>query len=107
MTPTATGERRVICAGPTVTLLSLKAHVTTVRAGTAAHAAHRHPDEELVVVKEGLVEATINGRARQGGPGTVFFFAANDEHGLRNTGPAEATYYVFRMVTPAPPSAAN
>jgi quercetin dioxygenase-like cupin family protein len=102
-TPTKTGEKRVICKGPTVTLNSLEAHVTSLRAGEAAHAAHRHPDEELVVVKEGTIEAVINGKTERVGPGGILFFASNDEHGMRNVGSTRATYYVIRMVTPETP----
>lgn len=105
-TATKTGERRGICHGPTVTLRNLEAHVTTLRPGEAPHASHRHPDEELIVVKEGLMEATINGRVQRAGPGSVFFFASNDEHGLRNVGSSSATYHVVRMVTAATPKSA-
>lgn len=106
VTSTKTGERRAICHGPTVTLLNLEAHVTTLRPGEVPHASHRHPDEELIVVKEGLIEATINGRTERAGPGSIFFFAANDEHGLRNAGSSSATYHVIRMVTAATPKQA-
>ncbi|MEY4941049.1 MAG: hypothetical protein RIQ93_2784 [Verrucomicrobiota bacterium] len=104
VTPTKTGEKRVICKGPTVTLNSLEAHVTSLKAGEAAHAAHRHPDEELVVVKEGTIEVVINGKVERVGPGGILFFASNDQHGMRNVGTTMATYYVIRMVTPETPA---
>ena len=44
---------------------------------------------------------TVNGQARRAGAGSVFFFASGDLHGLRNAGPARATYFVFRFITPA------
>jgi quercetin dioxygenase-like cupin family protein len=101
--PTEKGERRAIFDAPTVTCENLESHVTTLRAGEEAHASHRHPDEEIIVVKEGTVEATINGTAHQGGVGTIFFFGSNDEHGLKNVGTTNATYYVMRIVTAATP----
>jgi quercetin dioxygenase-like cupin family protein len=108
--PTKVGARRDVFDGPTATLANLECHVTTVNPGEAPHAAHRHADEELLFVKEGTIEVTINGVVRQAGPGSVVFFAANDLHGLRNTGSTPATYYVLRIVPhdlpqPAPATA--
>lgn len=105
--PTKNGERRAIFNSPTITCANLSCHATTVaKAQEAAHGPHRHVDEEVVVVKEGTLEATFGGRAHVGGPGSVFFFASNDEHGLRNAGDTPVTYYVIRVVTertPTPP----
>jgi mannose-6-phosphate isomerase-like protein (cupin superfamily) len=97
---TRTGERRDVFDGPTVTCTNLECHVTTIGAGLAPHAAHRHPDEELIIVKEGALEVTIGDRVHPpAGPGSIIFFASNDEHGLRNAGDSPATYYVVRIVT--------
>jgi quercetin dioxygenase-like cupin family protein len=96
--PTKIGARRDVFDGPTATLANLECHVTTVNPGEAPHPAHRHPDEELLFVKEGTIEVTVNGVVRQAGPGAVVFFASNDLHGLRNTGTTPATYYVLRIV---------
>ncbi len=101
-----TSESRAVLNGSTVTLAKLQSHVTTVPAGEAAHAAHRHPDDEIVLVREGLVEATIEGRAQTGGAGSVFFFASNDLHGLRNAGDTRASYQIIRLATAATPAAA-
>jgi quercetin dioxygenase-like cupin family protein len=96
--PTTVGERREVFDAQTATLANLECHVTTLNPGEAPHAPHRHPDEELIVVKEGTLEVMINGVTRQAGPGSVVFFAANDLHGLRNGGTTPATYYVLRIV---------
>lgn len=104
VTPTATGERRAVRNAPTFTLANLSCHVTTLRGGIAAHPPHRHADEELVIVKEGLIEVMIEGRTQQAGPGAVFFFASNDEHGMRNAGDGPASYYVVRFVSDRTPA---
>lgn len=107
---TKTGERRQVLQGSTATLESLSFHITTVNVGEASHAAHRHPDEEIILIKEGQVETTINGVAQVGGPGSIFLFGSNDLHGMRNVGNTRATYHVIRMVTsltPKPPPAAK
>lgn len=103
---TKTGERRSVLNSPTVTCTNLECHVTTLNAGEVPHASHHHPDEELIVVKEGLMEATINGVTQRAGPGSIFFFASNDEHGMKNVGATRATYHVVRIVTTATPKLA-
>lgn len=101
VTPTPVGERRPLFDGPTRTFVNAEGHVTTLNPGEAPHEPHRHPDEELIIVKEGLVEVASNGHSQRAGAGSVFFFASEDLHGLRNVGPTRATYFVFRFVTPA------
>jgi quercetin dioxygenase-like cupin family protein len=96
--PTKIGARRDVFDAPTPTLGTLECHITTVNPGESPHAPHRHPDEELLFIKEGTVDVTINGVTRQAGPGSVVFFASNDLHGLHNNGTIPATYYVLRMV---------
>ncbi len=102
---TANGERRAIVDQPTPTMSRFESHVTTLEAGKAPHAPHRHPDEEVVIVKEGTMEVTINGKTQTAGPGSMFFFASNDMHGMRNAGSGRATYFVIRIATVATPAA--
>jgi quercetin dioxygenase-like cupin family protein len=101
--PTKSGERRDVLKGSTVTMTSLSCHATTVNPGDASHGAHRHADDEIVIVKEGTLEATINGQSQRAGAGSVIFFASNDLHGMRNAGDSRLTYYVIRMITSATP----
>ncbi len=100
---TGTGERRGVLDSATATLTRLECHVTTLKPGLAPHAPHHHPDEEIILIKDGTLAVTINGRTQTAGPGDVVFFASNDEHGFRNAGGTAATYYVIRAVTPVTP----
>jgi quercetin dioxygenase-like cupin family protein len=97
---TANGERRAVFDSVTATVDRLETHVTTVDVGKASHAAHRHPDEELVYVREGVVEATINGVAKLAPAGSVIFYASNDLHGMRNAGEVPVSYFVLRWTSP-------
>lgn len=97
---TASGERRAVFDSVTATVDRLETHVTTVDVGKASHAAHRHPDEELIYVREGVIEATINGVTRLAPAGSVIFFASNDLHGMRNAGDTRASYFVLRWTSP-------
>jgi quercetin dioxygenase-like cupin family protein len=80
---------------PTATLDELELHVSTLPPGEMSHAAHKHPDEELVIVKEGTVEVLVNGELKRVGPGSVIFNASNQLHSLRNVGSGPATYHVI------------
>lgn len=98
--PAATGEKRAMFMHRTATLDQLSCHATTVHAGQAAHAPHRHVEEELIIVKEGSIESMQNGATQVVGPGSVIFEASNELHGLRNVGDTPATYIVIKWWPP-------
>jgi quercetin dioxygenase-like cupin family protein len=92
---TKVGEVRRIVDAPTPTLERLEMHVTTLRPGETSHPPHRHPEEELIVVKEGTVLSLVGGQERRLGPGSVILQASNELHGIRNVGDGPATYHVI------------
>lgn len=92
----ATGERRQIDEGSTSLLSYLEIHSTTVGAGLAPHKPHSHDDEELILVKEGTLNITINGKSKIVGPGGIALMLSGEEHGMVNVGKTPATYYVMR-----------
>jgi quercetin dioxygenase-like cupin family protein len=98
--PTKVGAVRRLCQVPTATLDELEMHITTLNPGETSHAPHKHPDEELLIVKEGTVESLVNGEQRRVGPGSVIFQASNQMHGIRNVGERPATYHVIRWNSP-------
>src|SRR6187402_388978 len=94
------GEVRKVLRSPTATLDELECHVTTLKPGQEAHPPHQHPDEELIIVKEGTVEALVNGEQKRVGPGSVIFQASNQWHSIRNVGDTPATYHVIKWNSP-------
>jgi quercetin dioxygenase-like cupin family protein len=98
--PTKVGAVRKVCQGPTPTLDELEIHVTTLNKGEAAHAPHAHADEELLIVKDGTVEALVDGDWVRLGPGSVIFQASCIEHAIRNAGETPATYHVIKWNSP-------
>jgi uncharacterized cupin superfamily protein len=94
-TPTDVGSVRQFFRAPTATLDELELHVTTLNPGVASHAPHQHPNEELVIIREGTVEVLVNGKMLRAGPGSVVFNASNQLHSLRNVGTTPATYHVI------------
>jgi quercetin dioxygenase-like cupin family protein len=102
---TAKGERRDIVNRPTATFTNFESHVTTIGPGEEAHPAHVHADEEIIIVKEGTLEAAFDGKTQRAPAGSLLFFAANQRHGMRNVGNTAATYYVIRIITKDTPPA--
>ncbi len=97
--PTPVGERRKFIQTPTATLDDLGVYMTTLNPGQAPHPPHQHPDEEMILIREGTLEITINDRIQRAGPGSVVFVAPNDLHGWRNVGENRANYFVLRWTT--------
>jgi quercetin dioxygenase-like cupin family protein len=89
----------------TATIDELEVHVTTLEPGKSPHPPHRHPNEEMVILRQGTVEVLINGEWMRVGPGSVVFFASNQLHGLRNVGNEPVVYHVINWKTAATPAA--
>jgi quercetin dioxygenase-like cupin family protein len=101
--PTTNGVRRTLFDAPTVTLDKLHCHITTLNPGQNSGEPRRHLQEEVIIIKEGTVEASVDGRTQTVGPGSVIFFAANAVTRLRNAGTGPATYTVIYYYTPLTP----
>jgi quercetin dioxygenase-like cupin family protein len=99
--PSPVGLYCSIFDDPTRSLEKLEIHVTTLRPGMASHSPHHHPWEEMLLIKAGRVEVSINGATFPAGPGALVFLASNDAHNLTNVGTTPATYYVFNFCTSA------
>lgn len=95
--PTKTGERRQVFNAPTATLEQFECHITTLNPGESPHLPHQHPEEELMILKEGTVEALQNGQTNRVEAGGIIFEASNELHGLRNIGTNRATYFVLKF----------
>ncbi len=101
--PTPKGVRRDVFDGPTTTLDQAHCHITTLNPGENSGEPRLHLQEEVIIVKEGQVEATYDGHHQIAGPGSVIFFAAHAVTRLRNAGPTPCTYIVVYYYTPLTP----
>jgi XRE family transcriptional regulator, regulator of sulfur utilization len=96
---TPVGRSMSVFDNPTPALDKFEVHITTLRPGMFSHAVHHHAWEEMLLIKEGSVEVSINGKKHPAGPGFLIFFASHDPHNLKNVGATDATYYVINFVT--------
>jgi XRE family transcriptional regulator, regulator of sulfur utilization len=99
-TKTAVGESRQVVRAPTPTLDELEMHITTLNPGQTSHPPHQHPNEELIIIREGTVETLSAGEWKRLGPGSIIFNASNELHGIRNVGTGPATYHVINWTSP-------
>ncbi len=97
---TEKGAVRTVFRSKTATLDELECHITTLNPGESSHEPHKHQEEEIIIIKEGTVEALVNGETRRVGPGSVIFQASNQMHAIKNVGSSPTTYHVFSWHSP-------
>ncbi|MEZ0538400.1 cupin domain-containing protein [Fibrella arboris] len=95
-------EQRKLLEGSATDFKHIEVHTTTVAAHQAPHPAHKHDDEELIIIKEGELTVTIAGKTATLGPNSVALIMPGDEHGFENKGNVPATYYVMRYASKEP-----
>jgi len=88
-----------ILTGDTHSGYRLDLHESELPGGTAPHPPHRHVHEEMLFIREGQMEVTINGQSTLLGPGSCAYIASNDVHGYRNPGTAPSKYFVLALGT--------
>jgi quercetin dioxygenase-like cupin family protein len=72
-------------------------HITELGPGQAPHAPHRHVHEEIVMLRTGLLDVTIEGTVTRVTAGSVVYANSNDLHGWKNPGPEPARYFVIAI----------
>jgi (S)-ureidoglycine aminohydrolase len=104
-TPTPTGSRVVCVNAHTLTFLALESHITTLNPGQQSAANIVDPNDEIVVIKSGQVEVTVNGVASRMTEGSLLYWAPNDKRTLRNIGSTPTSYQVIRVTSAKSPKA--
>ena len=95
--PNGGNASRPVLQGETHNGSFIELHETDLAPGGMPHPPHHHVHEEMFLIREGTLEVTIAGTTSRLGPGSVAYVASNDEHGVRNPGPAHAQYYVLAL----------
>ncbi len=72
-------------------------HYTELGPGKAPHPPHQHPHEEIVIVREGVLDVTINGKTTKAGPGSIVVAGSGDMHGWVNNTEGKTAYYVMAI----------
>ena len=77
-------------------------HISQLAPGEAPHPPARQPHEEVIIIREGTLEVTLNGQTSTLGPGSVIFSNFNDLNGWKNVGTSMAEYYVLSLEEHSP-----
>ncbi len=97
-TNSKTGAKtRQVFRGATHDGVPVDLHITTMPPGEMPHPPHHHTHEEIFLIQQGALEATIAGKTTIVGPGSVIYIHSNEEHGVKATGDIPAQYFVFAI----------
>lgn len=94
------GNSRAVFDGLNHSGFHIDLHETHLAPGMAPHAAHKHEHEEIVMIREGTLQVTIEGKVSVVGPGSVVYAASNEMHGWKNIGTTHAKYFVIALGRP-------
>jgi quercetin dioxygenase-like cupin family protein len=95
--PRTHAEFRQVFSGVTHEGYPIDLHITTMPPGEMPHPPHHHAHEEMMLIQQGKLEATISGKTTTVGPGSVIYVLSNEEHGLKSVGDVPAQYFVVAI----------
>ena len=90
-------EFRPVMRGATHSGFPIEIHETDLAPGGQPHPLHKHLAEEMFLIREGSLDATVNGETTRLTAGSVFYVNSNEMHGLHNPGPDRAKYFVIAL----------
>jgi len=89
-------ETKKVLEGSALDLAHLEIHTSKIGPGVTNHPLQTHNDvEELILIKEGNIQVTINDTTKVLGPGSIVFIIAGDKQSFKNISDKPATYYVL------------
>jgi mannose-6-phosphate isomerase-like protein (cupin superfamily) len=89
-------QRRMFTA-KTHTGFKIESHQSDIAPGEVNHPPHQHLREEMMLIREGVMELTIAGKAYRLGPGDVGVIGSNELHNAKNVGTTRATYFIVNI----------
>jgi len=76
---------------------TVEMHETTLGPEVRTHAPHQHPQEEIIILMEGTLEADFDGRLEKVESGSAIWLASNQMHSVRNIGATPCRYFVIEL----------
>ena len=89
-------QRRMFTA-KTHTGFKIASHQSDIAPGEVNHPPHQHLREEMMLIREGVMEVTIAGKAYRLGPGDVGVIGSNELHNAKNVGTTRAVYFIVNI----------
>jgi mannose-6-phosphate isomerase-like protein (cupin superfamily) len=76
---------------------AISVHETMQPAGTAPNPAHRIQHSELILVEEGTLDYTHDGKTERANASSIIYVALGTLHSVRNVGDGPAKYVVIQI----------
>jgi len=92
-----TMKSRAVFDGATTRGQRVTAHFSELAPGQAPHPPARQKHEEIIMLREGTLEVTLNGVTSTIGPGSVIFVPYENLAGWKNVGTTVAQYFVVSI----------
>lgn len=94
-------EQRQILEGTTPAFKYMKIHAETLQPKQGSKS-HQHTQEELMIVKEGELTMTLNGKTETLEAGSIALIMPGDVHGFENKSGESVTYYIMNYESVEP-----
>jgi len=94
--PSAVGGGIKYFQRPTAMTEDLEVHLTELKHKGPSHAPHTHIETELILVLQGDIEATIEGKTYTATAGDICLTNSNEVHGMSNAKEAPCKYLVVK-----------
>jgi (S)-ureidoglycine aminohydrolase len=92
-------EERVILKGTTRDFSDFAVHGITLFAAQPAQPTQTLDEEVLLIIKQGQLSLTLNGKQKTLGPGSVVMIMPGDPYRLENKAAEPLTYYLMRYTS--------
>ena len=86
---------RNVMSGETHTGSPFEIHLTELGPGQEPHPPHKHVHEEMLLLQQGALDVTLDGKTTRLTPGSVAYVASNHQHGWKNPGDTPTQYFVI------------
>ncbi len=97
VTTNGKNEQRRMFTAKTHTGFKIESHQSDIAPGEVNHPPHQHLREEMMMVREGVMELTISGKPYRLGPGDVGVIGSNEIHNAKNVGTTRALYFIVNI----------
>ena len=95
--PNGSERRDIVASGRLATGEPVHIHSSMQPAGTPPGTAHAIEHSEFILVTEGVLEVTHDGRTERAGAGSMVYVAYGTMHQARNAGPGPVRYTVIAI----------